>query len=91
MLSDNDRQSLSNMYFKSQKFYTYCLYVLLESIDRKLMGECTRLQHAYRGLCSRLLYACLEFKTTVSRHVYSILNDTSVLNDYLSNVYQLSV
>ena len=63
MLSDNDRHSVRNMYFKSQKFHTYSPYVLLESIDQKLLGKCTRLQHAYRRLHSRLLYACLEFKT----------------------------
>ena len=88
MLSDNDRQSLRNMYFKSRKFHTYFLYVLLESIDQKLLGEYTRLQYAYRRLHSRLLYACLELR--LSRQVCSALNDTSVLN-YLSNVYQLSV
>ena len=63
MLSDNDRQSLRNMYFKLWKFHRYFPYVLLESIDRKLLGEYARLQHAYRRLRSRLLYACLEFKT----------------------------
>ena len=90
MLSDNDRQSLRNMYFKSRKFHTDFLYVLLESIDRKLLGEyTTRLQHAYRRLRGRLLYACLELR--LSRHVYSVVNDTSVLNDYSSNVYQLSI
>ena len=63
MLSDNDRQSLRNMYFKWRKFHRYFPYVLLESIDQKLLGEYTKLQHAYRRLRSRLLYACLECKT----------------------------
>ena len=81
MLSDNYRQSIRNMYFKSRKFHRYFPYILLESIDRKLLGEYIRLQHAYRRLRSRLLYACLR----LSRHV------CSVLNDYLFNVYQLSV
>ena len=47
MLSHNDRQSLRNMYFKSWKFYRYFSYALLESINQKLLGEYTRLQHAY--------------------------------------------
>ena len=46
MLSDNDRQS-QDMYFKSIKFHRYFPYVLLESIDQKLLGEYTKLQHAY--------------------------------------------
>ena len=62
MLSDNDRQSVRNMYFKSWKFHRYFSYVLLESIDQKLLGEYTRPQDAYRRLRSRLLYACLECK-----------------------------
>ena len=61
-ISDNDRQSLRNMYFKLRKFHRYFPYVLLESIDRKLLGEYTRLQHAYRRLRSRLIYACLDCK-----------------------------
>ena len=47
--------SLRNMYFKSWKFHAYFPYVLLKSIDQKLLVEYTRLQYAHRRLCSRLL------------------------------------
>ena len=81
MLSDNDRQSLRNTYFKSRKFHRYFQYVLLESIDRKLLGENTRLQQTMQ----QTIIFCLECKTKQYRHVYSVLNDN------LFNVYQLSV
>ena len=35
-------------------------------------------------------YYMHAYNLRLSRHAYSILNNTSVLNDYLFNVYQLS-